>query len=78
MREVDKWMESKDGMQQKELDDINKFMEKMADVVPEKHNIIYEGMPWGGLREKLVGKPIISNGATPFSLQNTLKKPAVG
>merc|ERR1711988_69150 len=23
-------------------------------------------MPWGGLREKLTGEPIIANGATPF------------
>ena len=27
----------------------------MADVKPLKENIVYEGMPWGGLREKLVG-----------------------
>eukprot|EP00944_MAST-04C_sp_MAST-4C-sp1_P004738 g4738.t1 len=66
VREVDKWMKSKDGMQQKELDDIDKFMENLADVAPKKQNIIYEGMPWGGLREKLVGEPIIPNGATPF------------
>ena len=78
MREVDKWMNSKDGMQQKKLEDIDKFMEKIADVVPEKENIIYEGMPWGGLREKLVGGPIISNGATPFFLQSIRKKLVVG
>ena len=68
VREVDKWMKSKDGMQQKELEDIDKFMENLADVAPKKQNIIYEGMPWGGLREKLVG-PIIQMGLLLFSLQ---------
>ena len=64
--EVNKWMDSKEGMSQTELDEIDQFMEQMADVKPLKENIVYEGMPWGGLREKLVGQPIIANGATPF------------
>lgn len=63
---VNEWMRSSVGLNQEKFNEIDTFLKSLANVAPEAKNIISVGMPWGGLREKLTGRPLVVGGACPF------------
>eukprot|EP00658_Telonema_sp_P-2_P038159 TRINITY_DN2741_c0_g2_i2.p1 TRINITY_DN2741_c0_g2~~TRINITY_DN2741_c0_g2_i2.p1 ORF type:complete len:753 (-),score=124.49 TRINITY_DN2741_c0_g2_i2:115-2373(-) len=73
--EVAEWMASKGGLPQSEFLDMDGFFDSLAEVAPAPGDILYQGMPWGGLREMLLAsRPasegevrLVPHGACPFS-----------
>lgn len=70
LKVVSDWIKNEtSGMPPKKIDEMNKFFERMARVRPTKEQIVYQGMPWGGLEEKRSGK-YLSEG-TYFNVTET-------
>eukprot|EP00939_MAST-03C_sp_MAST-3C-sp1_P000462 g462.t1 len=51
---VDRWMQSADGMTRSRIEQVDAVFKSIADVVPKKEDVVYGGMPWGGLQEMLL------------------------
>ena len=64
---VNEWMNSSKGLDQNKFQEMDSFFETLATVAVKPENIINQGMAWGGLREQLTGKPLVPNGACPFT-----------
>jgi hypothetical protein len=59
--EVGDWQASSDGMAQETIDEMDAFFESIADTPPDVDvdaDMLYQGMPWGGLREALTGEAL--------------------
>lgn len=69
LRKVNEWMASPDGVSQETVDSIDRYFEDLAHVTPRSEQIVFEGMPWGGLEESAFGVKL-SNG-TWFNLSIT-------
>eukprot|EP01084_Bolivina_argentea_P150117 262158_1 len=67
VNEVNEWMNSSNGLSQDKFYEMDIFFKSLAIIAPKKENILYNGMNWGGLREQLIGKPLVSTGACPFA-----------
>lgn len=56
LAEVKHFMNSPQGVPQSKVAEMDTFFEKLATIEPKK--MLFEGMPWGGLQEKLTGKRV--------------------
>jgi hypothetical protein len=55
LRKVNEWVSGPDGMPQESVDDMDRFFEELAHVTPKPEQIVFQGMPWGGLEEHAFG-----------------------
>eukprot|EP00947_MAST-08B_sp_MAST-8B-sp1_P005888 g5888.t1 len=63
---VDEWLNSSQGLDQTKFEEMDRFFNALARVAVEQDDIVATGMPWGGMREKLAGAPLVPHGACPF------------
>ena len=63
--EVAEWIASPDGLPQDMFQDVDAFLRGLATVAPKPEDIMHQGMPWGGLREKLLAAEAADNNGVP-------------
>ena len=65
---VNEWINSTDGLNPIKFAEMDVFFTDLAKVAPKQEDVLSQGMPWGGLREKLMGgTPLVPHGACPFA-----------
>eukprot|EP00756_Hemistasia_phaeocysticola_P062387 Hpha_TRINITY_DN5820_c0_g1::TRINITY_DN5820_c0_g1_i1::g.45581::m.45581 len=68
VKEVGDWMASDAGVPQSTFAEIDAFLANVSTMAPKPENILFEGLPWGGLREVLTGQPLVpGDSSVPFS-----------
>jgi Domain of unknown function (DUF5107) len=53
---VEKWLVNSNGISVDKLKTLDEFLSRTSDIPPDPSQIVHEGMPWGGLRQKLISK----------------------
>lgn len=77
---INRWMEGKNGVTAAKMTEMHKFFQEYSMVDPEDKDILYEGMPWGGLNElyrKTVGhaRARLAPGAKFTLIENDESRP---
>eukprot|EP00040_Diaphanoeca_grandis_P023668 m.129101 g.129101 ORF g.129101 m.129101 type:complete len:792 (+) comp29375_c0_seq12:86-2461(+) len=65
------WMDGVDGIPAETIKSTDAWLKEMSSVAPKPEEILFKGTEWGGLHEKLTGKPLAAG--CPFEFMNTSK-----
>ena len=66
IKAVNTWLKSPTGMSDATIKEVDDMLKAMADTPPTPEQIVYKGMPHGGLQEKLLAK--VANGGVALPL----------
>jgi len=72
LKTVQNWMDSTtNGIPDETIKSTDAWLKEMSSVTPKPEEMLFKGTEWGGLHQKLTGKPLAVG--CPFELMNTSK-----